>query len=265
MILVGPAGYPPGSKGGTNAIERTKELGLTALEVQFGRGINLSAERAMEMGSKAKDLGIALSIHAPYYINFNSKPETVEKSHDWLMRSLRIADIMDARIVVVHAASYMGSTSEQVTNRVIEAMRRVREQMELEDLHSIIGLETMGKLASWGTLQEIALVIDEVDGIEPVPDFGHIHARYGGNLRTSDDFQEVLDSVFQIHQGHLHCHFSCIEYTDKGERRHLLLETKEPDFALLAPLIRTISGDLTIISETPAPSEDAVRMVSMLV
>ncbi len=264
MMSVGPAGYPPGSKGGANAVERTRALGLGALEVQFGRGVNLTDEKAAEMGARARELDVALSVHAPYYINFNSKDETVEKSHDWLMRSLRAADAMGARIVVVHAASYMGSTPERTTERVIEAMRRARSQMGSEGLRPVIGLETMGKSASWGTLSEIAAVMAEVEGVEPVPDFGHIHARYGGRLRTEDDFREVLDSCLQMHQGRLHCHFSCIEYTAKGEKRHLLLEAKEPDFAILAPLLKGEGRDVTIISETPAPSEDAVRMASML-
>ena len=264
MMSVGPAGYPPGSKGGANAVERTRALGLGALEVQFGRGVNLTDEKAAEMGARARELDVALSVHAPYYINFNSKDETVEKSHDWLMRSLRAADAMGARIVVVHAASYMGSTPERTTERVIEAMRRARSQMGSEGLRPVIGLETMGKSASWGTLSEIAAVMAEVEGVEPVPDFGHIHARYGGRLRTEDDFRGVLCSCLQMHQGRLHCHFSCIEYTAKGEKRHLLLEAKEPDFAILAPLLKGEGRDVTIISETPAPSEDAVRMASML-
>jgi len=158
MFLVGPAGYPPGSKGAVQAVERVKELGLSALEAQFGRSVNLTQEKGREMGAKAKEMGIALSAHAPYYINFNSNPQTTEKSHDWLMSSLRAADAMGARIVVVHAASYMGATSEQATRRVIDALQRVRRKMEEENLRSIIGLEAMGKSASWGTLSEIGAV-----------------------------------------------------------------------------------------------------------
>ena len=93
MLFVGPAGYPPGSKGCVNAVDRTKALVLSALEVQFGRSVNLSDENAREMGAKARELGVALSAHAPYYINFNSNEQTVEKSHDWLMRAVRAAEL----------------------------------------------------------------------------------------------------------------------------------------------------------------------------
>lgn len=264
MLYVGPAGYPPGSKGAVQAVERVKALGLNALEVQFGRSVNLTEERARELGARARELGVALSAHAPYYINLNSTPETVAKSQDWLLRALRAADAMGGRVVVVHAASYMGCSSERTTRRVIDALLQVRGAMEEEGLRPVIGLETMGKTASWGTLPEIEAVMAEVEGTEPVPDFGHLHARGGGCLRSREDFQEALDGYLRLHPGRLHCHFSCIEYTDKGEKRHLLLERRDPDFALLADCVRACGRDVTIISETPAPAEDAVRMLAML-
>ncbi|WP_019178432.1 TIM barrel protein [Methanomassiliicoccus luminyensis] len=264
MLYVGPAGYPPGSKGAVQAVENVKALGLNALEVQFGRGVNLSDERALELGIRAKGIGVALSAHAPYYINFNSDAAGRAKSEDWLLRSLRAATLFGGRIVVVHAASYMGTSSEKATAAVVEGVRAVRKVMENEGLTPAIGLETMGKTGSWGTLEEIAAVMKEVDGVEPVVDFAHIHARRQGCLRTAEDFRAALDEWLAIHPGRLHCHFSCIEYTAKGEKRHLLLESRDPDFAHLAPLLPKCSRDVTVISETPDPSGDAVRMREML-
>lgn len=264
MLFVGPAGYPPGSKGGAQAVDKVRELGLNALEVQFGRSVNLTEERAREMGARALEAGVALSAHAPYYINFNSSPETVEKSREWLLRSLRAAHHLGGRIVVVHAASYMGATPEGTTRRVVDGLAVCRRIADEEGLRPVIGLETMGKTGSWGTLDEIAAVMREVPGVEPVPDFGHLHARGRGCLRSAADFQAVLNKYLDMHPGRLHCHFSCIEYSDKGEKRHLLLETRDPDFEHLAPLLRAVQRDVTIISETPQPSEDAVRMLRML-
>ncbi len=264
MLHIGPAGYPSGSKGPVQAVENIRRLGLNALEVQFGRSVNINEEKARAMGERARELGVVLSAHAPYYINFNSTPETVSRSRDWLLRSLRAADLFGGRIVVVHAASYLGRTSEEATQAVIGALREVREVMRAEGLRPVIGLETMGRTGSWGTLAEIAEVVREVDGVEPVPDFAHIHARGQGCLRTAQDFRRVMDEYLSIHPGPLHCHFSCIEYTEKGEKRHLPLDRKEPDFGLLCQLLQTCDRDVTIISETPAPSDDAIRMLRML-
>ena len=127
MIYFGPAGYPPGSKGAIKAVENVKALGLDALEVQFGRGVNLSVEKSQELAPRARELGISLSAHAPYYINFNSDKQGKAKSEDWLIRSLRSADAFGGRIVVVHAASYMGRTPEAATAAVVDSIKRVRE------------------------------------------------------------------------------------------------------------------------------------------
>lgn len=264
MILVGPAGYPPGSKGAVKAVENVKALGLDALELQFGRGVNLSVEKAKELGPRAKELGIALSAHAPYYINFNSNKEGKAKSEEWLMRSLRSADACGGRIVVVHAASYMGRRSEVATAAVVESLKRARRAVVDEGLSPIIGLETMGKVGSWGTYEEIGEVMAQVEGVEPVTDFAHLHARGQGCLRTKEDFQSVLDQVTELVPGRLHCHFSCIEYTSKGEKRHLLLEAKDPDYSLLSEALRGFGRDLTMICESPDPSGDAVIWKKML-
>jgi deoxyribonuclease IV len=264
MHFIGPAGYPPGSRGAVQAVENVQALGLTALEVQFGRSVNLSLEKAQELGPRAKELGISLSAHAPYYINFNTSEENRAKSDKWLLDSLRVMDACGGRIVVVHAASYMGKSSGDTTQAVVAGLKRVRQVVEDEGLRPIIGLETMGKTGSWGTLEEIAMVMAEIEGVEPVPDFAHIHARERGCLRTTEDFKRVLDEALRISRGRLHCHFSCIEYTDKGEKRHLLLEKKDPDFAHLAKLLPGAGRDITIISETPDPSSDAVSMLRML-
>jgi deoxyribonuclease-4 len=264
MLFIGPAGYPPGSKGAVQAVENVQALGLNALEVQFGRSVNLSLERAQELGQRAQELGISLSAHAPYYINFNTSEDNRVRSDRWLLDSLRAADACGGRIVVVHAASYMGKSSADTTRAVVTGLKRVRKVVEEEGLRPIIGLETMGKTGSWGTLAEIAAVMAEVEAVEPVTDFAHIHARGRGCLRTAQDFKQVLDELLSIHKGRLHCHFSCIEYTDKGEKRHLLLENKDPDFGHLAKLLPGVGRDITIISETPDPSGDAVRMLRML-
>jgi deoxyribonuclease-4 len=264
MFFVGPAGYPPGSKGALQAVENVRKLNLNALELQFGRSVNLSVERSRELAPRARELGVALSCHAPYYINFNSDEENRAKSEERLLSSLRSADAMDARIVVVHAASYMGRSPEEATVAVIRSLKRIRRTVVDEGLRPAIGLETMGKTGSWGTYEEIAEVMAEVEGVEPVPDFAHIHARGQGCLRTEEDFRAALEKAMDLHPGRLHCHFSGIEYTAKGEKRHLPLESKEPDFALLRNVLPRSGRDFTIICESPDPSGDAVLMRRML-
>jgi deoxyribonuclease-4 len=148
---------------------------------------------------------------------------------------------------------------------VLEALRRCRAMMEEEGAGSVqIGLETMGKKGSWGTLEEIEDVVGQMQGVVPVLDFAHLHARGGGSLKQARDFQRVLEEATAFHKGRLHCHFSCIEFTEQGERRHLPLEAKQPDYRYLVRPLRKVGSEVTLISETPPPEDGARDMLAML-
>lgn len=241
-------------------------MGLSALEVQFVRQARMDEAKAAEAGRRARDLDVALSAHAPYYINFcSSNQETREKSVEWIMKSARLCHILGAWLVVVHAASYSGAGPEECSKTVEKALRRCRRQMEEEGIDDVkIGLETMGKKGSWGTLQEIKEVMSKVEGVVPVLDFAHLHARSGGGLRSREDFESVLDLAKSFYSGRLHCHFSCIEYTEQGERRHLPLDAKDPDYLQLAKALRGRGSDIALISETPPPEDGAQGMLRLL-
>ena len=260
MIRFGPAGYPEGAKGGVSAVELVRKKGLDAMELQFGRQVNLSDERAIAIRRKAEELDVRLSAHAPYYISFNSVPETYEKSKEWVLRTARVASKAGAWIIVIHAATYAGREPEIATGAVLRGLAECLDQMREEGLEVVLGLETMGRGSSWGTLEEIGSVVRALKGVQPVLDFAHIHARYGGSLRTPDDFHRVVDDLVSICPGTLHCHYSCIEYTGAGEKRHLPLSAKDPDFAHLVPSLRGLSRECTIICETPLPVQDALAM-----
>ena len=260
MVRFGPAGYPDGARDGANAVELVRGMGLDALELQFGRQVNLSDERAAAIRRKAEELDVRLSAHAPYYISFNSVPETYEKSKDWVMRTARVADKAGAWIIVIHAATYAGKDPDIASAAVVRGLSECLEQMRVEGLEVVLGLETMGRGSTWGTMDEIGKVVRTLKGVQPVVDFAHIHARYGGSLRSEKDFRRVVEDMASMHPGTMHCHYSCIEYTKAGEKRHLTLDTKDPDFSLLVPSLRKIDRECTIICETPLPSRDAQAM-----
>jgi deoxyribonuclease IV len=249
-----------------DAVERTVAMGFSALEVQFVRQVRMDEAKAAQAGRRAIELGVALSAHAPYYINFcSSDPVTREKSVEWVMRSARLCHVLGAGPVVVHAASYSGKAPDECSALVLAALERCRAMMRDEGIGSVqIGLETMGKKGSWGTLDEIDEVLGQVEGVVPVLDFAHLHARSGGGMRTRRDFEQILERAASIHDGRLHCHFSCIEFTKQGERRHLPLAARQPDYRLLVKLLLDSAYDVTLISETPPPEDGARDMLRML-
>ena len=73
MIHIGPAGT--GGKDPENLI-KIKEYGFSAVEVAFTYGIWMSNSDASKYKEVNKKLGLKLSIHAPYYINLNSKEKS---------------------------------------------------------------------------------------------------------------------------------------------------------------------------------------------
>ena len=260
MVHVGTAGQPPGSRGPVDALRRLEAAGLDAMEVQFVRQVSMPLDRARETGEEAARLGIRLSAHAPYYINFNSDKEGVrQRSVAWAFETLRRTDAMGAAVAVVHAASY-GNRPEDATAAVVDGLGEVRSLMDEAGVEALIGLETMGKKGSWGTMDEISAVCGRVEGTVPVLDFAHLHARSGGALRSEDDFLSLIEASRDISGRDPHCHCSGVEYGEKGERRHLPLESQEPDYRLLASLSRELGDDAVLIVESPRPLDDAIML-----
>ena len=255
----GPAGYPSAGKTPEKALEYTRGLGLDALEVEFVRGARIKPERAAEIGAKARQLDIRLSCHAPYYISFNSdSEETRQKSIGWVMDTARAAHNLGAYIIVIHAASY-GKSPDTALPSVVDGLSKCKDMLDDEGIRDVIlGVETMGKLGQFGTLDEIAKVMDQVDGVRPVLDVAHVHARGRGCLRTEADMRGLMDQFLPLCGDIAHFHISCIKYGDKGEISHLPLETKEPDLQMLADILDDSKQECTFICESPLIEQDAV-------
>lgn len=233
-------------------MRKVKAAGLSALEVQFVRNVLYNPVKAEEARSEAKEDGVMLSVHAPYYINLNSSsPETRERSEDWVLRAMRGAEAFGAWMVVVHAATY-GDEGKSCTEKVVDSLRRVRGTADAESLRAVIGLETMGKKAAWGTVPEILEVMDEVPGVLPVVDFAHLQAR--GPPLNEERLQVLLGSLSKVPR--LHCHLSGIEFTAAGERKHLRLG-EGLDHLMVLDALRDSGVEATVICESTSPMEDA--------
>ncbi|MCQ2069775.1 MAG: TIM barrel protein [archaeon] len=257
----GPAGYPKvGSKSDPEkSLQYTKDLGLDALEVEFVRGARISEERAKAIGKCASELGIRLSCHAPYFISFNSEtPETIDKSVDWVLDTAVAAHNLGAYIIVIHAASY-GKHPETALPNVIKGLSVCKDRLDDMGIKDVIlGVETMGKKGQFGTLKEIAQVMDSVDGVRPVLDVAHVHARGVGCLKTKQDMKDLVEEHFKLAGDIAHFHISCINYGEKGEINHLPLAEKDPDMQMLADVLEDSEQDCTFICESPLIEQDAV-------
>ena len=233
------------------------ENGLDVYEYEAGRGIMASEEALVAFGAAAKYAGVALTFHAPYFISLSSvEPEKRDNSIRYIAESLYAAELMDAEIIVVHTGSASKITRAEAMTFAADTVYRAL--CTLPENGIAIGLETMGKINQLGTLEEVITLCKMDSRLSPVVDFGHLNARsIGTAFPTADDYARVFTRIAEElgdeKAKHLHCHFSRIEYTEKGgEKRHVTLSDTAwgPD---PEPLLRVISDmklSPTIICES---------------
>lgn len=244
-----------------------KKIGLDAYEYEAGRGITSSEASLAKLGLCAKEQGIYLSVHAPYFISLSGVvPETRYKSIGYIAESLRAAAILGADTIVVHTGSAAKITREEAMRLAADTLYRTLEELSPEGI--VIGLETMGKINQLGTLDEVIALCKMDKRLRPVVDFGHMNAReLGGVFQTRDDYRRVFDTIANALDDdsakNLHCHFSKIEWTGAGEKRHLTFDDNAygPDFAPLMEALYLEKLTPTIICESAGTqSEDALAM-----
>ena len=230
--------------------------GLDAYEYECTRGVKISKEFAVKLGKEAKACDVALSLHAPYYINLAAiNPEKQQASMNHLLKSLEAANWMGATKVVFHPGSgnpaEEGDTREKALERAKALFEKIIEQAtQLELLEDVyLAPETMGKKNQLGNLDEVIALCKEHPGVAyPTIDWAHLYALGNGGLQKEEDFAIILEKIEQALGDetcqHLHCHFSPIEYTVGGEKRHRNLsdEIYGPDFSLLKKIINRQSS-----------------------
>ncbi len=270
----GPAGnsesfFKMGYKGSLQVPEYVEKMGLDAFEYQCGRGVNIGLEKATELGRLASERKIALSLHAPYYISMSSVEEEKRlNSINYILSSARAVKAMGGSRIIVHTGSCGKISREEALTLACDTMRLALDALDNENLGDVhICPETMGKMNQLGTLDEVLALCELDERLIPCIDFGHLNARTLGGLKTEADFLEVFYSIenrLGIDRLKVfHSHFSKIEYTVGGEKRHLTFEDCQygPDFEPVMELIARKNCSPTIICESDGTqAEDARKM-----
>jgi deoxyribonuclease-4 len=268
----GPGGngdlfYAQGGKGTVQAPKWVKEYGLDAYEFEAGNGLTAGEATLRKIGEEAKRHGIEMSLHTPYFISLSGVEEAKRlKSIDYIKKSLWAAELLHADTIVVHSGSAAKITREEAMRLASDTLARTVEEIGQTSVH--IGLETMGKLNQLGTLEEVIEQCKVSPIYSPVVDFGHLNARNIGGLFTDvDSYRRVFDLIGtelgDNFARDLHCHFSKIEYTGAGQKKHLTFadEVFGPAFEPLAEAIVREGVAPRIICESDGTqAEDALYM-----
>jgi deoxyribonuclease-4 len=270
----GPAGVPPWFKAMKAALTDVprllREEGLDAFEyqaVRWGAKPQIKREDAENLSLKAKGNDVLLSLHGSYFINFCGEKDIIEASKQRLIACATAAEWMKAYVVVFHPGFYGKRPQKEAFTNCLEALKEVAEAMRALGIKNVkIGPETMGKPSQLGSLAEILSLCEEVERTQLVVDWAHLHARDRGRFKTVDDFRKVIVEI-ENRLGteavkDMHCHFTKIEFTDKGEKRHHTMDEADygPDFTMLAKVIAEFKLKPVIISESPILDADAIKM-----
>jgi deoxyribonuclease-4 len=245
--------------GTPNAIEHARQLGLDHLEIAWVRSVTATEKTCAAISEAAAAHNISLSIHAPYFINLNSQTtELMAKSDARLLKAARVGYQAGARDIVFHPGSYHNQPPEQVYERVKEKLVELRGILDEEGIDVMLRPETMGKIAVFGTLDELLQLSKDIPGVQPCIDWAHLHARRGdGSFNSYDEFADALQAVKTalgedgLHS--LHCHLSGIEYTKRGEKKHLPLNRADMQYQALLQALIDFDAAGTIAIEAPEP------------
>ncbi|MFH1023561.1 MAG: TIM barrel protein [Planctomycetota bacterium] len=255
------------ARGGALAdgIRRVRELGLSAMELEFVHGVRITPAAAAAVAAAAREANVRLTAHGPYYINLNAvEPEKREASVRRILETGRAVAACGGDSFTFHAAFNLKSPPEAVYPVVRDALRGIVATLRKEGITARVRPETTGKPVQFGSLEEILRLSTEVDGVAPCVDFSHLHARSGGKVNTRKEFDAVLESVKTALGAEaladMHIHVSGIEYGPKGELKHLMLKESDLKYRDLLKSLRAAGAGGVVVCESPDMEADALLL-----
>ena len=278
MIKFGPSGnsesfYALGHKHSEESAKYVKEMGLDLFEYSFGRGVNMGEAKALSIGNAFRENDVEISVHAPYFINFAGEEENIEKSYGYVINSAKMLAFLGGKRIIFHPASQGKMQRETAVSLTLDRLKILRDKIYEHGLENFIYCpETMGKVRQIGTIEEVASFC-KVDKIYvPCVDFGHINARECGSLNTTADYQNRLEYLIEElgfeKMKNFHIHFSKIEFSAKGEVKHLTFEDNMygPNFEPLLIALENLKLEPHVICESNGTqAEDALKMKEFII
>lgn len=265
-LLFGTAGVPQSAPGTSTlvGIQHIVDIGLDCQEIEFVKGVKMQSDTAAKIKEKSQQIKVQLSVHAPYYINFNS-PEKGKRlaSQERLLTSARLAHLCGARNVVFHPGYYGKDKPEKAFDSIKKGIAEVVSILKKERIPVTLRPETMGKRSQFGSLEETLFLCREVDGMLPCLDFSHLYAREG-KINSYKEFSRILTKLGRKLGDEalkdLHIHISGIAFNDKGEIKHLNLDESNFRYDDWIEALRDHNAAGMVICESPYQEKDALML-----
>lgn len=212
----------------------------------------------------AEELDVSMSIHTPYYMDLVSDGELSFKSMDSIRWGGIIAKAIGGSTVITHLGLYGDVDGKVAQKRIKARIKELAAWYKKQKIKAPIGLELSGRREIFGSLSEVSKLCKDVEGVVPVVNFAHYHAREHGKLKEPKDFDELLDTVSELSDGEFYTHFSGVEHEDGNEKRYTSIKKGDLRFEPLAEALVDRNDPITIISGSPLLEHDAMYMKVIL-
>ena len=258
------AGVPlrAGTKGYKRGFEIHDEMGLDGLELEFVHGVRISDKSREEVAGAVKNAGKIITAHAPFYVNLNAREEEkVEASVQRIIETAMTANELGGYSITYHAGFYLNQDADIVYDKIKAQTKVITDSLAKVDNKIWIRPETTGKATQWGDLDEIIRLSKEFETVLPCVDFSHLHARYNGFWNTYDEFASIFEKIGnelgQVALDNFHAHIAGIEYSVKGEKKHLNLEESDFNYKDLLKAFKAFDIKGAVVCESPNIEDDA--------
>jgi deoxyribonuclease-4 len=229
--------------------------GYRACEIGFVSGFWLDYESAPAFGAAAADADIALSVHAPLaaFMGHADRGKKFKMALGMLDHTAGLAKAVGARLIVFHPGFLLGRDHEQTIADVVDQLGDLRARLEEKDRLVPFGVEVMGRVRDFGSIDDVLAIAAQVDFVRPVLDFAHMHATSDGAFLEPDAFADALaraDAVLEA-DAPFHIHFSDIQFANRNETKHLPYGEGTLRAEPLRDALARFERPATVISESP--------------
>jgi deoxyribonuclease-4 len=254
-LRFGPARVPS-RRSPKEAIGLLQKRGFTACEIDFEGGFWMDYPWAERFGQLAREAKIVLSVHAPIagFMGHLERDKKQRMAVGMLDHSAGIAKSAGAELVVFHPGFLLGRDRDATIASVCEQLAELRERLEGKDRAVPFGVEVMGRVRDFGSLDDVIAIAGLSGGwVRPVLDFAHMHATSDGAFTEVEPFAAALEAADAVLEpkAPFHIHFSDIAFANRNETKHLPYGEGTLRAEPLRKALHRFKRQATVISESP--------------
>ncbi|MFH1770397.1 MAG: hypothetical protein ABH828_02460, partial [archaeon] len=209
---------------------------------------------------KIKDLAnkynIELSLH---HTALSNQPDETLK----IFRNL--SSIMDCRTFIINPNFYSMMSHEQALKLVVYKINEIfiDQQADVK-----IGIENTGKSRELGGFEDAIDIAKRTQGTEVIVNWGNIHARGAGSLRTQEDYKRIIEKLRQEigprYFDSAYFIFSGVSYGPSGKIKDIPLKDSDMKLEFLIREIMSYDIKGTIIFDDPQKEKFIIKMMEKL-